>query len=51
MLKIPTYLSSFNYGGLSLAVFRQIHHILTRHFFTHRVNFWSSENEDYYFGM
>ena len=48
------YLSSFNYGELNLAVFRQIRHNLTRHYFTRhnktrRVNFWSSENEDYDF--
>ena len=27
------YLSSFNHGGLNLAVFRQFRHILTRHYF------------------
>ena len=28
-----TYLSSFNYGGLNLAVFRQFRHSYTRHYF------------------
>ena len=26
------FLSSFNYGGLNLAVFRQFRHIYTRHY-------------------
>ena len=39
------YLSSFNYGGLNLAVFRKFRHILisTRHNKTGQVNFWSSD--------
>ena len=43
MIKLWTYLSLFNYGGLNLAGFRQFRHILTRHNKTCRVNFWSSD--------
>ena len=42
---ISYFLSSYNYGGLNLAVFRKFHHIIisTRYTKTRQVNFWRSD--------